>query len=237
MSACIHERKGHPSVDKQRRVEIAVQADTEYLVHGNLDGAHRHLSRAVELNPRHAPAYNVFALLYLREGDLKKTEKNYKKAIKHDDGFAPALNNYGAFLYGQGRYEEAFKYLSRVVKDVSYDKRYQAYENLGLVSLALKNEKAAIDAFQNTIRLVNDTPRANLELAEIYLNRGNEKIAERYYSIFLTHASQTARSLWLGIQIVQKTGNENAKASYVLALKNLFPNSVEYKRYKELMDR
>ena len=237
LTACVTERKGGAVVNEERRVDIAVKAATEYLKLGDLDRAHGHLERALELNDRHAPAYNLLALLYIKEGDEELTEKNYKKAIRFDDEFAPALNNYGAFLYSQQRYEEAIEYLEKAAKDVGYDKRHQAYENLGATAMALGDQNKAIDAYQNVIRLVDNSPVANLELAAIYLNRGELKWADRYYKNHLAVAKQTPRSLWLGIQIVRRTGDKDAEASYALALRNLFPNSLEYKRYEEQSKR
>ncbi len=233
ISGCVHERKSNLVVDKERRVDIAIKAATEYLRLGDLDSAHRHLIRALEIEPRNASAHNVLALLYLQEGDVEKTERNYKKAIKYDKAFAPALNNYGAFLYSQGRYEEALQYLNTAAVDVSYDKRHQAYQNLGLVALELGDEETAIDAFQNALRLENKSSKASLELASIYLKRKKYKIANRYYKAFLNESKQSSRSLWLGIQIARGIGNKDAEASYELALKNLFPRSLEFKQYKD----
>ncbi|HBF06601.1 MAG TPA: type IV pilus biogenesis/stability protein PilW, partial [Gammaproteobacteria bacterium] len=59
------------------------------------------------------------------------------------------------------------------------------------------------------------------------------KLAARYLREYSSIARHTPRSLWLGIQIERVNGDADAMASYVLALRNLYPKSPEYRRYME----
>ena len=74
---------------------------------------------------------------------------------------------------------------------------------------------------------------ALLEVANIRYDAGDYEAAGNYYSTYRSVARrQSARGLWLGIRLAQATGDEDAEASYVLALANLYPESVEYQAYQ-----
>ena len=46
-------------------------------------------------------------------------------------------------------------------------------------------------------------------------------------------ARPTSRSLWLGVRLSRVLGDQDQLSSYALALKNLFPESPEYRLYQE----
>ena len=220
-------------VDIDRRVDVAIAAASKYLQVGDTDNAHRHLARALELKPRHAPIHNALALLYANEQDAKKTEQSYKKALRFDSNYAPALNNYGTFLYDQGRLLEAKQVLEKAASDVSYNNRHLAYENLGLVALKLNDKAVAAQAFNNALRSGRPAPRALLELADIHYSRRQYRDAKRYLDGYIALEKHGPRSLYLGIGIAKATGDRDTHASYALALKNLFPNSLQYKQFRK----
>jgi type IV pilus assembly protein PilF len=74
---------------------------------------------------------------------------------------------------------------------------------------------------------------ALLELAEATYQLGDYPKAQRYYEQYRKQVkSQSSASLWLGIRLADKFGDHNSRASYALALKNLYPQSEEYLAYK-----
>ena len=64
-------------------------------------------------------------------------------------------------------------------------------------------------------------------MCEISFKLPNHLSARGYLQRYQQVARHTAKSLWLGIQIEQELGDKDAVSSYVLQLKNNFPDSQE----------
>jgi len=57
-------------------------------------------------------------------------------------------------------------------------------------------------------------------------------VKAQFYARRLNNSEMAnAQSLWLGIRIERRMGDQNALASYELALKRLYPDSEEYKAW------
>lgn len=234
-TACVQtERIGsNLKPDPERRKEVGIQAASEYLKVNDTENALRHIEAVLELDDDYAPAHQGLALIYVTEGQLDKAEQSFKRALRLDPSLSKARNNYSSLLFKQERYEEAARMLEYAVKDIGYDNRAKAMENLGVCYIQLKEYDKAIDIFQRALRMNPRMPRSHLELAEIYQKQGEYKTAIRYVQSFQKITKPSPRSLLLGVQIAQKLNDVDAKASYEVALRNLFPESNEYKMYLE----
>ena len=98
----------------------------------------------------------------------------------------------------------------------------------------LGNDDAAQKAFVKALRL---NPRAivpNLELADLYFQQQKTRLAWDYLQQFIQRAPrQSARSLWLGIQLAQELGYKDQQSSYELALEKLYRRTPEYRQWQE----
>jgi len=218
------------------RVQAQLGLARGYLEKGEWARARQPLERALELDSRSADAHGLLALLFQEEGERTLAEKEYKTALRYDPANAQTLNNYGSFLFGLGRYEEARDHLQRAVRDTAYSRRAMAYENLGSTELRLLRIDEAEKSFKRALSLNSSLRRANLELAEIYFDRGDNTLAQRHYKGYLAVAPQTPRSLWIGIRLARVFDRKDELASYALALRNLYPGSEEYRLYRESLE-
>lgn len=217
----------------EKRVEVGLQAATEYLKADDVENALRHINKVLELDSKNAEAHQTMALIYTRENKLALAESYYKKAIRYDKTLSSARNNYATLLYSMGRYDEAIEQLLVATNDLEYDNRAQAVQNLGLSYMKQGRMSDAEASFQTAIRLNPKLSRSLLELSDLLLAQKQYKLAARYLRDYAATARHTPRSLWIGIQIERVNGNQDAIASYALSLRNIYPNSVEYRRYME----
>jgi type IV pilus assembly protein PilF len=218
----------------EERVEAHLALARGYLENRDVERARGPLESALEIDPRSPEAHVLLAIIYQSQGeDARVVERQYKVALRYAPESPQALNNYGTFLFGQGRYEDAREVLEKAVADQAYPRRAQAYENLGLCQLRLGETDAAELSFQRSLRISSAGIRANLELADIYFSAGDNSAASRYYAAFEQSTQQTARSLWLGVQLARMLDDQNTAASYGLVLRNLYPGSEEYQLYRE----
>jgi type IV pilus assembly protein PilF len=236
MAACVTVPVNGPgtSVDVDRAVNNRIAAGMEYLKNGQPADARRHFSRALKLDDNSAVAHNAMGLLYGYEGDIEQQEDHLLKALKADKDYSPARNNLGALLYRQGRLKEAEKQLRRAAEDPNYDARGSAYYNLGHVRSAMEDKKGAKKAYQRAARLASGNPGPSLELARIYFEEKNFRLARDYYQQYARRiGTQSATGLWLGIRLAHRFGNRDEQASYELALKRLYPASDEFKAWQQ----
>ncbi len=219
-------------VTTEGAVQAHVDAAMEYLRMGDTELAIRHLKQAYELDHNSPVVNNGLALAFQMSGEKELAEKHYKAALRADSNMTMARNNYAVFLYGEERYPEACKQMRKVIDDALYDGRADAFQNLGRCELKLGDLDAAEKAFKRAIALNRMQVPALLELAYINLQQGEYAEAQNYYRKYRMTGPQSARSLYIGIQLADFFEEEDKQASYVLALKNMYPYSEEYIRYK-----
>jgi type IV pilus assembly protein PilF len=234
ISACVTSKESvfteeaSPEKTLERRVSLA----RRYIGERNWEDAKRNLQLAVDIDPKNAEVHEAFALVYQSTGEYELAEESYKLAIKLQRNFSRARNNYAAFLFSLERYKEAEVQLTYVVQDTLYNERPNAFINLGLVRLKLFNTQGAEEAFVRSLSMDRTNTIAMLEVAQIRFDADDIPSASRYYEGYRKYTRrQSSRGLWLGIRIAQGQGDQNAEGSYVLALTNLYPDSIEYQAY------
>ncbi|WP_286237048.1 type IV pilus biogenesis/stability protein PilW [Neptuniibacter halophilus] len=231
--------KGSSSVgDKTPAFEAYSRLGFEYLQTGDTSNAKTSFQRAIELNSDYAEPHNGLALAFQLEGDDQLAEQYYRKATALAPDSAMMHNNFGAFLFANKRYAEACQELARATEDPFYNRRSQAFENLGRCYRLLNRNDAAKHAFQRSLQVTGNRPVALVELSELYLLESNYPEAEKYFDRFLVMVENRriehyAKSLWVGIRLARHSGNTNRSAAYALILKNLYPESDEYREYEE----
>jgi len=241
VSGCASQSTG--SVGAQRgESEEAVEAYTglglQYLQAGNTVNAKMSLQRALSINDDYAPAYNAMALVFQVEQEYGLAEDYFRKAIAADADSAMVHNNFGAFLFARQRYQEACEELNRATLDPFYQQRAQAFENLGRCYALLDRHDDAIGAFKRALAINGNRPVALVELSAQLLRQNDHAMASRYFERFRQlvdnrQVEHYPKSLWLGIQLARLDRNVSRAATYALLLKNMFPQSEEYRLYKE----
>ena len=175
---------------------------------------------------------NALAYMYSIEGEDARAEEHYLKALSEDGGFSQARNNYANYLFGKQRYQEALQQLNLALKDYRYPKRYQVFQNKGLCELRVGDVEGAEKSFKRALQLNPQLPLSLLELAEIKLHAGDQKLAMGYLEQYKRVGGISARYLWLGIQTQRILGDMDALAGYERNLQSLYPGSPEHQAFK-----
>jgi len=231
LAGCVTETTNtHEPAPKSKRLQAHLDLARGYLEQRDFNRALEPLAKALEIDPRSAEANTLMAVLYQSQGEPSLAEQYYRQALRHEPRHAMALNNYGTFLYSQGRFEDALEPLRKLVQDPNYRERAVAYQNLGLTELKVGNTQRAREAFERALSFNTVLPRSGLELADLAYDAGDYREASRYYDMYRSRARQTPRSLCLGLRLARRSGDDDQRASYEIALKNLFPDSAEAQR-------
>lgn len=204
-----------------------------YIKEGEFEKALMRLERARQADPGYPPTYNVLGLLHQRLGDFSDAEANFKKALSLNKNDSATLNNYGRFLCQQGRPQEAEETFSRAVSNPLYDSPETALTNAGLCAYNNGDKEKGETYFRRALQLNSRVPLALLLMSEISYNRDDSLSARGYMQRYQTVARHTPRSLWLGIQIEQVLGDDDAVSSYALLLRNQYPDSPEAEKLRQ----
>ncbi len=139
---------------------------------GNHPGATLDYSKAIEINPQFAPAYNNRGNSKSALGDHPGAILDYDKAIEINPQDAPAYNNRGSAKSELSNHRKAI---------LDYDKAIEinpqftpTYYNRGNAKVALGNHREAILDYDKAIEI-------NPQYAKAYYNRGNAKFALKDY--------------------------------------------------------
>ncbi|MFT6791936.1 MAG: type IV pilus assembly protein PilF [Cellvibrionaceae bacterium] len=223
-------------VDKEKALDSLIDLGMAYLNQGDRENSRRNFEKALEIDKNSSRAHNGLALLYQMNSEVALAEKSFMRALDEDKGYTSARVNYGLFLYEQKRFQEAYGSFVRASEDLSHSQRAQVLAYLGQAAKQIGNLDRAKAAFEHSLNIDGKLPLPLLELAEISFASKDYVSAKRYLDRYDIVAKSSPRKLLLGIQIERVFGNKNKEASYILALKNLYPYSKEYLEYKKLVD-
>lgn len=239
-SACVTTKSGGfaEQEDRAKAMETSLQLARTYISMGNWDQAKQHLQYVESVDKNNPETLAALALVFQNTGEAEMAEEYYQRSIAHAPRVMRTRNNYAAFLYERGRYRQAAAQLEVVVEDLLYERRVEAFINLGRCYVKLDKFREAEQVFRRAYLMQRDEPAVLLALGDVNYRLGEYAEAQRYYDVYQNMITRpSAAALWLGIRLADKFDDKNAHASNALALKNLFPKSEEYLLYKAYIEQ
>ncbi|MEN6321237.1 MAG: tetratricopeptide repeat protein [Syntrophaceae bacterium] len=205
-----HRKAYDQTIKDLRAVEWVEKAYADYHA-GNKRGAIAEFSKAIELNPKYAEAYNGRGTLYNQLGKYDQAIDDFDKAMEINPKYAEAYNNQGCshstlemnpkiascyynrgIAYGKrGNYNQAVKDYSRAIE--LNPKFTEAYTNRGIANDNLSDYNQAIKDYSRAIEInpKNATPYYNRGIA--YHRLGNRTQAIEDYKIAARLGSKEAQ--------------------------------------------
>lgn len=213
--------------EANRLAQLQTRLGVGYMRNGRDDLAWDRLQRAVEADPRYAPAHNALGLLHDKRNEPENAEKHYRRAVELNPEDPPALNNYGLFLCRKERYEEAEEHFRRARANPRNENPESTYYNAGQCRFLNGNLEEAEGYLRSALQIDPKLPGALISMAELSFKRDRPLAARGYLQRYLEVKSHTPRSLWLGIQVEQALGDKDTVSSYSMLLKSNYPDSFE----------
>ena len=208
-----------------------IQLGLGHLQQGSTEKAKEPLKKALELDSSSADAHGILGLVFQQEMEPKLAVQHFRKSISLSKGEARLHNNYGGFLYEQKRYPEAYAQYLKASEDTLYSERSRVFENLGLTALQMGKREEAKQHFQKALRLNSQRSVSLLEMAVLSYESNDYVAARSYYEGYIQQASQTPKSLLLGIRLAKVFEDRDQAASLGLQMKRLYPGTPEYQQY------
>jgi Tfp pilus assembly protein PilF len=166
------------------------------------DGAFVHLSRAVEIAPRFATAWNQLGTMDYQAGRYNEAEAKFRRALDADpDAFEP-LVNLGGVMLTLGNHQNAVEYNQRAVTRRPNDALANAqlgfsYFDVNDLDQAEKYLKAAVELDPAHFS------HPQLGLAAIYLKRGERSSALGALQSFLDYHPDSPRAAGVRREIAE----------------------------------
>ena len=213
--------------DRQRLAQTNVQLGVGYFRQGRVEDALVKLQKALDAEPDYAEAHSSIALVYeqLREND--KALEHYERALELNPEDGATRNNYAVFLCHTGHPKEAEPHFLRAIQSRGYRTPERAYENLGICSMEIPDEEKAEGYLRKALQMNPKLPGALLQMASLSLDKGRYLSGRGYLQRYHEVQPPGPRSLWLGVQIERKLGDEATAEEFALQLLKKFPDADE----------
>ena len=240
MGGCVTEHSGgiQMSSDPDAALDKRGALARQYIGVGDWENAKRNLELAQEVDPNNTRVFEAFALVYQSTGDFEMAENQFRAALKAEPTLSGARNNCAAFFYSQVCFIEAEREFYRLTEDTLFRGRPMPFVNPGLCRLQLKDNLGAEAASTRALSMDRRNPVAFLEMDFLRLEAGDTNEAARYHGAYRTVSpQQSPRGLLLSLEIADQTGDQDALGSYELALRNLYPDSAEYRVWMDRQSR
>lgn len=210
--------------DPEQAANIYADLGLEYLRQGNLELSLIKLKRSLELNEDHKAANHYIAEVYKQMGQKELADEHFKKAVKLDPSNPTLLNNYGAFLCGEGRFDESETYFVKAAESPRYRKPELAYENLGLCAMSTENKDKAEPYFRKALKINPKLPKSLYQLAQLNFDK-HDYLHARAFIQRLNEMGYSEPSLQLAIKIERAQGDEAAVEKYTKLLQEKYPDA------------
>ena len=215
----------------QKASAVNVQLGIGYLQQNNLELASEKLNKALQQDPKSAPAHNAYAILQERLLQLDKAEFHYERATELDPKDSQAANNYGAFLCKNGRELDAEKYFLRALDNPLYSTPEFAYTNAALCLLKVERHARAKEYLRKALAAKSDFAPALLAMGDLLYEEGQHQAARVYLDRYHRVSRPSARSLWLAIRNELELGGDVEVDKLAQQLEADFPDSDEYRSW------
>lgn len=204
-----------------------------YMQDGRYEKALEKLKRAQKADPRYPTVYNMLGLLYQRMGVNDRAEHSFKQALNLAPNEPDILNNYGQFLCNQDRFADAEAAFLKSSQNPLNEKPDNALTNAGTCASIHGQTDKAETYFRQALEADPRQRQALLRMAELQYDAGEYLSARGYLQRYTEVARHNASSLWVGIRIEDKLGDEDTLSSYALSLKSQFPDSEQARLLRE----
>jgi type IV pilus assembly protein PilF len=209
------------------KAELHTDLAAGYFERGQYDVALEELAESLKADPTYPKLYSVYGLVYAELGDEPKAELNFRKGLELAPADSEIRHNWGWYLCTHGRARDSIAEFEAALRNPLYRTPEIALINAGKCSVEAGDLAAADQYLRRALVLKPGNPVAayNLALLSYRNNRLEESRALMRY--VMAQNAPPADALYLGMCIERKLEDRQSEQSYVMQLRNRYPNSPE----------
>ena len=211
----------------RKRARIRTELATGYFEQGKTTIALDEIKQALATDPTYAPAHNLRGLAYLRLGEMGLARDSFQRAVALNPRDADAAHNLGWLNCQLKDYAEANVQFQRALGVQGYTSAAKTHLAQGVCSARSGNAAAAEQSLSKAFELDPANPVVSYNLALVLFGRGDFSRAQFHLHRLNGSVHANAESLWLGIRVENKMGNNIGVRGLSEQLRLKFPKSAE----------
>jgi type IV pilus assembly protein PilF len=215
----------------RKRARIRLELAVGYFEQGRTEIALDEVKQALASDPSYGPAFNLRGLIYMRLNEPRQAEESLRRAVAIDARDADALHNLGWLACQQARYDESSDFFRRALANPTYGGRAKTYMTQGLCQARAGRLEDAEHSLSRSYELDAGNPVTGYNLASLLARRGELKRAQFYIRRLNNSELANAESLWLGIRVERRLGDDVAVSQLAEQLRKRYPQSPELAAY------
>jgi len=184
--------------------ELNRQLTVTYLKAGEVAKAKEKLNKALIQAPHSPQVLDTAAYFYASTGNEGSARKYFQLAIQEAPSAGRYHNNYGVYLCHKKQYREARDQFLMAAVDLNSTQVDGAYENAGLCAEAEGDKKAAVQYYQQALKINPKRENALLQLAKISYDSQQFTQARAYLKQYQHVAGRTPVAKELALKLDAK---------------------------------
>ena len=219
--------------DLRKRARIRLELAVSYFEEGQTTIALDELKQALATDPNFSEAFNMRGLIYLRLNDFLLAEQSFRRALVLSPGDANVLHNFGWLYCQQVRFAEATQMFTQALANPQYVERPKTLMTQGLCQIRAGQRAEAEASLLRSYELDAANPITGYNLANLLYLRGENERAQFLIRRINNSELANSESLWLGIKVERRLGNNEGAEQLATQLRKRFALS----RQAALLDR
>jgi type IV pilus assembly protein PilF len=219
----IRQEEATPRYKAELRTELAAG----YFERGQYDVALEELGEAVKFDPTYPKLYSIYGLVYTELGDDAKAEANFRRGLDLAPSDSEIRHNWGWYLCTHGKPRESIGEFEAALRNPLYKSPEVALINAGKCSAQIGDVAAADQYFRRALALKPGNPIAAYNLALLSYKGGRLDESRALMRFVMAQNPPLPEALYLGMCVERRLGDKQSEDSYVMQLRNRYPNSAE----------
>ena len=218
--------------ENRKRARIRIELASGYFEQGQTTVALDEIKQALAADPNYAAAYNLRGLVYMRMNELALAEASFNRAVQLNPRDADAMHNLGWMWCQQGRLPPSLEQFGRALAVPGYTNAARTWMAQGVCQVRAGLNAEAEKSLTRAFELDASNPITMFNLASLQLQRG-EALRAQFYVRRLNGSPElvNAESLWLGLRVERRLGNQEGVRQLAEQLRQRYPNSPEWAKF------
>jgi type IV pilus assembly protein PilF len=233
LAACAGSSSRDEPDAKTRLARTNTELGVGYLRQGDRKTAIEKFQKAIEADPKYAPAHHSLAIAYQGFGQIELAETHFRKAVDLLPEDGAIHNNFGAFLCGQQKFVESEEQFKAALRDPAYATPQAALENAGLCMLRIPDYEKAERYLRQALKVDANLPGALLGMARLTFDRNQALNTRGWIQRLESVAPLPPQGLLLAVQAERRLGDMQRANTYAALLNSQFPDSPEAQQLRQ----
>ena len=213
--------------DARKRARARLELAVGYFEQGQTGIALDELRQVVAADPSFPDAYNLRGLIYMRLNELRLAEENFRRAVQLNPRDSHTLHNLGWLQCQQRRYDESLKTFDQVLANRAYTEPAKTLMAQGLCQARAGKPADAERSLARAYEIDAGNPIIGYNLATLLYQRGELQRAQFLIRRINNSQLANAETLWLGVKVERRLGDQVAASQLGDQLRRRFPQSRE----------